>query len=36
MTATLSLNMLLIWFLWGVFMGAGWTLMAWALGKVLR
>lgn len=27
---------LLYWFTWGFFMGLGWTIAAWALGKVLR
>lgn len=33
---TLSLTQILIWFLWGLFMGAGWTIAAWLLSKVLR
>lgn len=27
---------ILEWIAWGFFMGFGWTLAAWALGKVLR
>lgn len=33
---SLSLMQIVIWFLWGFFMGAGWTIAAWLLGKVLR
>jgi len=33
---TLSLGSILIWFVWGFCMGAGWTIAAWLLGKVLR
>lgn len=36
MAATISLNAILIWFVWEFFMGLGWTLAAWLLGKVLR
>lgn len=36
MTATISLNMILVWFVWGFFMSLGWTLAAWLLGKVLK
>jgi hypothetical protein len=27
---------MLEWFLWGVFMGGGWVIVTWLLGKVLR
>lgn len=36
MAQTISLNSILVWFVWGFFMGAGWTLAAWLLGKILR
>lgn len=26
---------ILTWFLWGLFMGAGWSVGAWAVGKIL-
>lgn len=36
MTFVLSPDTILMWFLWGFFMGAGWTIASWLLGKVLR
>lgn len=35
MTQTISANALLIWFIWGIFMGFGWTLGSWAMSKLL-
>lgn len=35
MTMQLTLIGLLIWFLWGLFMGMGWTLGSWIMGKIL-
>lgn len=32
----MTLMTILTWFVWGFFMGAGWTIAAWLLGKVLR
>lgn len=36
MSGNLSLIGILIWFLWGFFMGAGWTIGAWLVTKFLR
>jgi hypothetical protein len=36
MMMTLTLYSVLVWFVWGFVMGAGWTIAAWLLGKVLR
>lgn len=36
MTTTLSLYGILVWLLWGFFMGIGWTVGAWLISKVLR
>lgn len=36
MTGNLTLIGIFIWFCWGFFMGAGWTIAAWLLSKVLR
>lgn len=36
MTMAITLNSILVWFVWGFFMGAGWTIAAWLLSKVLR
>ena len=36
MTISLTPYGILIWFVWGFFMGLGWTLAAWLLSKVLR
>jgi hypothetical protein len=35
MTATLSPNMILVWLVWGFVMGAGWTLAAWLVNRLL-
>lgn len=35
MAATISLNMILVWFVWGLVMGAGWTLAAWLVNRLL-
>lgn len=35
MVPVLSANALLVWFVWGFFMGLGWTLAAWLLGRLL-
>lgn len=33
---TVSLASILVWLVWGFFMGLGWTFAAWLLGKVLH
>lgn len=35
MATAVSLNMLLVWFAWGYFMGLGWTLAAWLINRLL-
>lgn len=35
MEATISLNALLVWFVWGLFMGMGWTVAAWLVSRLL-
>jgi len=35
MTGGLTLMGILIWFLWGFFMGIGWTLGAWLITRLL-
>lgn len=35
MVQAVSLNMLLVWFVWGLFMGLGWTLASWLLNRLL-
>jgi hypothetical protein len=35
MAATISLEMFLVWFVWGFFMGLGWTLASWLLNRLL-
>jgi hypothetical protein len=35
MGTTLSLNMILVWFVWGFVMGAGWTFAAWLVNRLL-
>lgn len=32
---TLSLWMLLIWFVWGFFMGIGWTVGTWLVTRLI-
>jgi hypothetical protein len=36
MMMTLTLYSMLVWFVWGLCMGAGWTIASWLLGKILR
>lgn len=31
----ISANAILVWFLWGLFMGMGWTIGAWVMGRLL-
>jgi hypothetical protein len=31
----ISANAILVWFLWGLFMGMGWTIGAWIIGRLL-
>jgi hypothetical protein len=35
MAATISLNAILVWFVWGFFMGLGWTIAAWLINRAL-
>jgi len=35
MIQTLSANTILVWFLWGLVMGFGWTLGSWLMSKIL-
>jgi hypothetical protein len=35
MASTITLNALLVWFVWGFFMGLGWTLAAWLVNRLL-
>jgi hypothetical protein len=35
MTPAITMNALLIWFVWGFFMGLGWTIAAWLLNRML-
>lgn len=32
---TISLIQILVWFLWGFFMGMGWTIGAWLINRLL-
>jgi hypothetical protein len=33
---TLTLWSIVVWFVWGFFMGAGWWIAQWLLAKVIR
>jgi hypothetical protein len=35
MASTITLNALLVWFVWGFFMGLGWTLAAWLVNRLV-
>ena len=35
MVPALSLYVILVWSLWGFFMGMGWAVGTWLIGKVL-
>lgn len=35
MLTVISGYSLLVWFVWGFFMGLGWTLAAWLMNKLL-
>jgi hypothetical protein len=35
MASTITMNALLVWFVWGFFMGLGWTLAAWLVNRLL-
>lgn len=35
MTEAVSLNSIFVWFVWGLFMGFGWTLGSWLMSKIL-
>ena len=35
MIPAISANALLIWFVWGLLMGLGWTLGAWIMSRLL-
>lgn len=35
MIMTITPNALLVWFVWGFFMGLGWTLGSWLMSRLL-
>lgn len=35
MTPAITMNALLVWFVWGFFMGLGWALAAWLINRAL-
>ena len=35
MQDAISLNAIAMWFVWGFFMGAGWTFASWLIGRLL-
>ena len=36
MVPALSLYVILVWFLWGFFMGLGWWLANWIMGRLWK
>jgi hypothetical protein len=36
MVTEITLTAVLVWLVWGFVMGAGWTIAAWVVGKLLQ